>query len=195
MLYGMPLKLQIFFAVALSLCGDALSAPAAQAGEGSLTLVGTAEPGTRLTLTGTVVDSKGRPLPGAELRAYQTDITGRYTRERAMDEQHARLSGRLRTDAQGRFELRTIRPGGYPQPLRLGGRERKIPAHIHIDVTAPGHARRKLQVVFADDPLLGDPYWQDWAKRFRHPVLEVGPAGAGVAATLRIALEPAARQE
>jgi protocatechuate 3,4-dioxygenase beta subunit len=191
----MPQKLPVFLAVALSLGGDALSAPAARAGEGSLSLVGTDEPGTRLTLTGTVVDGNGRPLPGAELRVYQTDVSGRYTRERAMDEQHARLAGRLRTDAKGRFELRTIRPGGYPNPLRLGGRERKIPAHIHIDVTAVGHALRKLQVVFADDPLLGDPYWQDWAKRFRHPVLEVRAAGAGGAATLRIVLEPAPHQE
>jgi catechol 1,2-dioxygenase len=154
----------------------------------SLTTITPEEPGTRLVIAGTVVDGKGHPLAGAQLHVYQTDATGWYTRERAMDEPHARLSGWLHTDAQGRFQIHTIRPGGYPKPLRLGDRDRKIPAHIHIDVTAAGFAERKLQCVFADDPLLTDPYWKDWVNRLQQPVLTVRPSGNGQAATLQIEL-------
>ena len=154
-----------------------------------LTLVTASEAGERLTVHGQVVDSSGNPISGAQLRVYQTDASGRYTRERAMDEAHARLSGSLRSDARGRFELRTIRPGGYPQAVRLGDKERKIPAHIHVDVTAAGHASHKLQVVFADDPLLADPYWRDWAKEGRHPVVAVTRDGSAWVARLMVTLE------
>jgi protocatechuate 3,4-dioxygenase beta subunit len=127
------------------------------------------EPGTRLTVTGLVRGKDGRPIAGAELHVYQTDATGRYTREKPMDEPHARLSGRLRTGSDGRFVLHTIRPGGYPQALLLGGRMRKIPAHVHIDVTAPGRSEQRFQMVFADDPNFADPYWQDWARKPGRP--------------------------
>ena len=90
--------------------------------------------------------------------------------------------------------LRTIRPGGYPKTLRLGDRERKIPAHIHLDVSAAGYVSRRLQAVFADDPLLSDPYWQNWVKTQGHPVLSAraaGPSPADLVAILEIVLEPA----
>jgi protocatechuate 3,4-dioxygenase beta subunit len=158
--------------------------------ESSLSIVSSDEPGTKLIVTGTVVDTQGRLLGGARLHVYQTDAGGSYTRERPTDEPHARLSGWLSTDAQGRFEFRTIRPGGYPKPVSLGGRERKIPAHIHIDVSAPAHAQRKLQAVFADDPRLADPYWKDWVNRNHYPVLAVHSVGDTEAATLEIVLQP-----
>jgi protocatechuate 3,4-dioxygenase beta subunit len=155
----------------------------------TLDLAGPGEPGIRLTVTGVVRGKDGKPIAGAEIHAYQTDVQGRYTLEKPMDEPHARLSGRLRTDAEGRFELRSIRPGGYPKALRLGDRERKIPAHIHLDITAAGHAERRLQLVFADDPLLADPYWKDWIRKQGHPVLEPHPSGQGIAGTVIILLE------
>ena len=142
------------------------------------------EPGTRLTVSGVVRDRAGQPIAGAQLHVYQTDAGGHYTPNKPMDEPHARLSGRLRTGADGRFELRTIRPGGYPWTVRLKGRRRKIPAHIHIDVTAPGLAMRRFQVVFADDPLLADPYWKAWIKRLRQPVLEAAAHEGGLAGTV-----------
>jgi protocatechuate 3,4-dioxygenase beta subunit len=142
-----------------------------------LTLVPAGEPGQPLVLTASVVGASGRPVAGARVHAYQTDATGVYTRERAMDEPHARLAGWVTADSAGRFELRTIRPGGYPKPLHLGDRDRHIPAHIHLDVTAPGHAERRFQAVFADDTLLADPYWKDWVRKLEQPVVQVERAG------------------
>jgi protocatechuate 3,4-dioxygenase beta subunit len=158
-------------------------------GEGAtLTLVPDGEPGVRLTVDGTVRARDGSPVAGAGLRVYQTDATGWYTRERPMDEPHARLSGQVRTDVKGRFRLVTIRPGGYPEAVRLGDRDRKIPAHIHLDVTAPGHDTRRLQMVFADDPLLEDPYWAGWVLRLGQPVLATRVAPGGLAGDLSITL-------
>jgi protocatechuate 3,4-dioxygenase beta subunit len=149
-----------------------------------LELAGRDEPGTRLVVAGLVRDGSGRPVAGAEIHVYQTDAAGRYTKDRPMDEPHARLSGWVHTDAQGRFELRTLRPGGYPGTVHLGDRDRKIPAHIHLDVSARGYRSQRLQAVFADDPRLADPHWQDWVKRLRQPVVEVHGAAATVTITL-----------
>jgi protocatechuate 3,4-dioxygenase beta subunit len=186
-------KLYACMALITSVC--LLPAPASCSAPGppsgsSLILAAADEPGIRLSISGTVVDQKGQPVAGASLHVYQTDASGRYTPERAMDESNARLSGRLRTDDKGRFGLRTIHPGGYPKPVKLGDRERKIPAHIHIDITAAGHAERRVQVVFADDPLLLDPYWRDWVQSLHQPVIEVDPATG--AASLVIDLDPPA---
>ncbi len=143
-----------------------------------LTVAKEAEPGERLVLEVEVVDDDGKPVAGARAHVYQTDVTGQYTRERAMDEPHARLAGWVTCDRAGRFELRTIRPGGYPRALRLGDRDRHIPAHIHVDVTAPGHAERKSQIVFADDPQLADPYWQKWVRNLDEPVVALTREGS-----------------
>ena len=150
-----------------------------------LNLVEAQEPGTKIRIVGVVEDGYGRPVSGAR---HQTDARGRYTPDKPMDEPHARLSGWLTTDSGGRFEIRTIRPGGYPQSIRLGDRDRHIPAHVHIDVTASGHPERRVQVVFADDPLLGDPYWRDWVTRLAQPVVSVELAGKELVARLTLSL-------
>jgi protocatechuate 3,4-dioxygenase beta subunit len=111
------------------------------------------------------------------------------TQRGARDEAHARLAGTVRSDAGGRFELRTIRPGGYRKPVHLGDRELKIPAHIHLDLAAPGRPERRLQAVFADDPLLADPYWKEWVGRLGQPVLEVRLDGGLQVATLVVRMD------
>ena len=155
----------------------------------ALELAPPGEPGVRLTVRARVIGPDGRPLPGVKVHAYQTDVSGRYTPERAMDEPHARLSGWTTTDAHGRFELHTIRPGGYRQPVRLDGVLRHIPAHIHLDLSPPALPARRLQAVFADDPLLADPYWQNWVARLRQPVLRTHAEPGGLGTDLTITLE------
>lgn len=147
------------------------------------------EPGIRLGVTGVLTDLSGRPIAGARLHVYQTDANGRYTFDKPMDEAHARLAGYLTTDAAGSFEIATIRPGGYPKAVVLEGRERKIPAHLHVDVRAAGHAERRFQVVFADDPLLADPYWREWVKRLGQPVLTPKKEKGGLRAPLVLRIE------
>jgi protocatechuate 3,4-dioxygenase beta subunit len=187
----------VALALGAALASAAATTPAAQepetakapaGAEATLVVAPAGEPGTRLVVDGTLRAKDGSPVAGAGLRIYQTDATGSYTPERPMDEPHARLSGQVRTDARGRFRLITIRPGGYPKALRLGDRDRKIPAHIHIDITATGHEVRRLQMVFADDPLLEDAYWSAWVRRLGQPVLATRAAAEELQGELAITL-------
>lgn len=114
---------------------------------GGVTMVTADEPGPRCVAHGRVVDAKGRPLAGAELYVYQTDARGWYAAEaphisvNSGDQQHARLFGYLKLDAEGRYELRTIRPSGYPRT--------DLPAHIHFEVKG-----LVTEILFEDDPRL-----------------------------------------
>jgi len=120
----------------------------------SLTLVSSQEPGEPLTVTGRVVDRKGQPVKDAVLYFYQTSNKGWYSDRAAHvggmegDRRHARLFGYLKTGAEGRFELRTIRPVGYP--------DSDLPAHIHVEVEPANQAAGRLvtEIQFDDDPRL-----------------------------------------
>lgn len=82
------------------------------------------EPGERLIVTGTVYKSDKRtPYSGLILYFYQTDATGVYNKVDG-SWQRPRLHGWVRTDVNGRYEIRTIKPGSYPR--------RREPAHIHV---------------------------------------------------------------
>jgi protocatechuate 3,4-dioxygenase, beta subunit len=108
-----------------------------------------AEPGTPLVVEGRVFEPDGTlPAAGVVVFAYQTDRDGIYfNRERPGSPW--RLQGWARTDADGRFELRTIRPGPYPG--------RRVPAHIHFSFESPTYGRQWSDSLrFADDPLLSD---------------------------------------
>jgi protocatechuate 3,4-dioxygenase beta subunit len=126
------------------------------------------EPGEPLIVSGTVRDTDGKPIAGALIYVFHADAKGYYTPARAMDEPNARLFGYMKTGADGRYEFRTIRPGGYPK--------QPIPQHIHMLVTAAGHrdhrCRSTCQLVFADDPRM-TAEWHKWAKEGGNPVLSV----------------------
>ena len=102
-----------------------------------------AEPGIPMVVRGRVVKADGRtPVPGVIVFAYQTDRSGVYNEAGLPG---WRLRGWAKSDAQGRFELRTIRPGSYPGT--------RTPAHIHVTIDGAGIPRRWApEIQFADDP-------------------------------------------
>lgn len=104
-----------------------------------------AEPGERLVVTGRAYHPDGRPAAGVSLYVYQTDKDGIYSKP-VNDSRTPRLKAFLRTDSEGRYEYRTIKPGSYP-----GTRN---PAHIHYHVNAPGFPEKVFEIVFDDDPLV-----------------------------------------
>ncbi len=154
-----------------AMLGVLVVAAVAAAAPVRLSLAPAGEPGEHLLVTLTL---RG-PAPGAyELHAYQTDASGRYTLEHPMDEPHARLNARVDLAAfPATVELATIRPGGYRRWVRLGDRDRHIPAHVHLDVLQAGRVLEHWQMVFADDTLLSDPYWRDWVAKLHQPVVTV----------------------
>lgn len=117
-------------------------------------LVSPQEPGESLIVTGVIRDQQSRPIKGALVYVYQTSAKGWYSDKAphisgmSGDEKYARLFAYLTTDQDGQYELRTIRPAGYPNS--------NLPAHIHIEIKAPGNERFALisEILFDDDPRL-----------------------------------------
>jgi protocatechuate 3,4-dioxygenase, beta subunit len=88
------------------------------------------EPGERLIVSGRVFAPDGKtPAPGVTVYAYNTDAEGYYGAGHA--EYPPRLYGWMKTDREGRFELRTIHPGSYPSM--------RVPAHIHFSAWGAGY--------------------------------------------------------
>lgn len=108
------------------------------------------EPGEALELTGVVRDASGQARAGIIVYAYHTDRGGIYPKAPLLDgdaARHGRLRGWVRTDADGRYTLRSIRPGGYPGEA--------VPQHIHLHIVEPARCTYYLgDVLFDDDPRL-----------------------------------------
>ncbi len=113
------------------------------------------EPGKKIRVLGTVTNKEGRPVAGALVYLYQTDAKGWYAADAPHvlqnegDMRHARLFGYVKTDANGRFELHTVKPSGYPGS--------DLPAHIHVHISASGYRSVVTEFLFDDDErLVGD---------------------------------------
>jgi protocatechuate 3,4-dioxygenase beta subunit len=130
-------------------CGTA-EAPAEL--DWGVTIAGPDEPGQRIRIDGVVYRPDGRtPAAGVVLYVYHTNADGVYERlgdETGNGRRHGHLRGWLRTAEDGRYQIRTIRPGNYP------GRD--AAQHIHVTVQEPdGTPEYWLpSFKFADDPLL-----------------------------------------
>ncbi|MCC7374578.1 MAG: hypothetical protein IT581_07975 [Verrucomicrobiales bacterium] len=96
--------------------------------------------GTPLTVTGRVLDTRGRPLKGALLDIWHADHTGTY------DNKGFAMRGKLHTDDEGRYTLRTIKPLAY------GPDNEKRPAHIHVKASAGQSPVLTTQLYFKGDP-------------------------------------------
>src|SRR5262245_33164284 len=101
--------------------------------------------GTPMVITGRVLDLHGSAIAGAVLDVWQADSSGLYDSQYTdSDELHMR--GVFRTDAEGRFTVRTVRPVHYRIPsdgpvgrmLEATNRHAWRPAHVHFVVSADG---------------------------------------------------------
>src|SRR5690606_40940989 len=97
---------------------------------------GSGEPqGERITVTGRLLDSWGRPAANQLIEVWQANAAGRYIHQR--DQHPAPLdpnftgAGRVITDDNGRYHFTTIKPGPYPWRNHVNAWR---PAHIHFSV-------------------------------------------------------------
>lgn len=103
--------------------------------------------GLSIHVTGKVLGPDGKPLSGAVVEVWQCNAHGRYAHPR--DDSDRPLDpnfqgyGVMRTDADGGYGFRTVKPGFYP------GRT----PHIHFKVQAPGAGPLVTQMYFAGEPL------------------------------------------
>lgn len=111
--------------------------------------------GERIIVAGRVVDEDDRPLPDTLVEIWQANSTGRYVHE--ADQHDAPLdpnflgAGRCVTDAEGRYEFRTVKPGAYPWRNHHNAWR---PNHIHLSLFGPSLATRLVtQMYFPGDPL------------------------------------------
>jgi protocatechuate 3,4-dioxygenase beta subunit len=103
-------------------------------------LVGPADPGIRLTVSGRVLDTGCNPIPNAQLDVWHANAAGAY------DMEGFAFRGRFKADAAGLWQLETIVPGWY-----LNGATYR-PAHIHVIAEAAGSASLTTQLYFEGDP-------------------------------------------
>jgi len=102
--------------------------------------------GEPVVVRGRVTDERGRPLAGALLDVWQTAPNG-YYESQDPNQPEFNLRGRFRTDEEGRYWFRTVKPVSYPIPddgpvgdmLKATGRHPFRPAHIHFIVSADGY--------------------------------------------------------
>jgi hydroxyquinol 1,2-dioxygenase len=140
--------------------------------------------------SGRVLSADGSPLANAELDVWSGDGDGLYDMQIADSGMKAR--GRIRTDEQGRYWFRSIKPTFYPVPtdgpvgrmLRKMGRHPNRPGHMHMIVSAPGYLPVTTHLFVADsDYLDSDAVFgmkESLVVKFeRHPP-GVGPDGSRV---------------
>ena len=117
------------------------------------------KPGAREILVyGKVVDGDGNAIPNATVQAWQTDAEGLYDLQ-THDPKSTDARGNFRTDADGNYYFRTVRPLGYSIPTDGPGGQLAIrqgrhgmrPAHIHFLISAPDFRELVTALYFADD--------------------------------------------
>lgn len=111
----------------------------------TVVIAGKDESGERLVVTGRTLDGS-TPVAGVSLFVFHTDAKGRYApgMNNQEGEFQPRLHGAMRTDAAGRYQYETTRPGSYDNG----------PSHVHYIVTARGYKSLLLALQFQDDPIV-----------------------------------------
>lgn len=108
--------------------------------------------GEVVVVEGRVLDHQGAPVEGAVVDIWQANANGRYAHEAdpnpAPLDPHFQGWARLVTDAEGRYRVRTIKPGPYKV-----ADEWSRPPHIHFKVARRGFRELTTQMYFAGDPL------------------------------------------
>ena len=112
-------------------------------------------------VSGRVLCADGKPIAGAQLAVWQVDGEGFYDVQRP-EHQALELRGRFKTDAEGRYYFRTIKPVSYPIPtdgpvgkmLLHMGRHPYRPAHIHTIASASGFEPVTTHLFVAGDKYL-----------------------------------------
>ncbi len=108
--------------------------------------------GEIVTVEGRVLGDDGKPIVDAVVDIWQANAAGRYAHE--ADTSVAPLDANfqgwaiLKTDVDGRYRFKTVRPGAYPAEK---GWVR--PPHIHFKVSRRGYHEITTQMYFENEPL------------------------------------------
>ncbi|WP_068081277.1 intradiol ring-cleavage dioxygenase [Novosphingobium rosa] len=127
----------------------------------TINLDGKGEPAV---IRGRVTDVDGNPVSGAVLEVWQTSNDGFYDVQQPDLQPPHNHRGIFRTDANGHYWFRTVKPRFYPIPddgpvgqlLGAIGRHPNRAAHLHVIVTAPGFEQVITHIFTPDCPYLNE---------------------------------------
>jgi hydroxyquinol 1,2-dioxygenase len=120
-------------------------------------------------VTGTVRNTNGTPIAGAIVDVWQTNDDGFYDVQQKGQQPEGNMRGAFRTDANGAYSFRTVKPRHYPIPndgpvgqlLEQLGRHPNRAAHIHAIIAAEGYDTVITHIFepscryLRDDPVFG----------------------------------------
>lgn len=120
--------------------------------------------GEPLVLRGRVVDLNGKPVAGALIDVWQTNDDGYYDVQQKGLQPDGNLRGKFRTDANGQFWFRSVKPRDYPIPddgpvgklLTRLGRHPNRAAHIHFIIQSNGYETVITHIFSPDCPYLAE---------------------------------------
>jgi hydroxyquinol 1,2-dioxygenase len=103
--------------------------------------------GDRVVVRGHVTDTEGKPLEGVTLDCFQNATNMFYAVQQPGVQSPDNLRGIYRTDANGDYELRAVRPVPYPIPsdgpvgelLKKNARNWWRPGHLHVWTRLAGY--------------------------------------------------------
>jgi protocatechuate 3,4-dioxygenase beta subunit len=131
--------------------------------------------GSRIIVTGRVLDEEQRPLPGMTIEIWQANAGGRYVHWRETEfpaplDPNFLGAGRCHSDEAGIYRFTTVRPGPYPWGNHPNAWR---PAHIHLSLLGPSLGSRLVtQLYFPDDPLFDlDPIFGSVPDHSRHRLI------------------------
>jgi hydroxyquinol 1,2-dioxygenase len=111
-----------------------------------------------IVVYGRITDNSGQPIPNALIEVWQTSEHGLYDLQ-TLGETGMDLRANFRSDAQGNYWFRTVRPLGYSIPMdgpvgelvRQQNRHGFRPSHIHFLIGGDGFRELVTALYFGDD--------------------------------------------
>lgn len=116
------------------------------------------EEGERMVVSGTISLADGTPARGMLVYVYHTDVHGIYN-DGDGNSDNPRLFAWLRTDDNGRYEVRSIRPASYP--------DMQIDQHVHYQIYRNDSDEdfENWRLGFSDDPYWNNRQQPQWAEQ------------------------------
>ena len=115
-----------------------------------------------MVVRGRILDTDGNPIANAKIDVWQTNDDGFYDVQQKGLQPDFNLRGVFRTNADGTYWFRGVKPRFYPIPddgpvgklLGQLGRHPNRPAHLHFIVTADGYDTLTTHIFDPDDPYI-----------------------------------------